>query len=83
MKKPPLNAYADLSSGARGLNFGLILHLHPDFVYDSMQAAKALVSLHICADTPEPSLLVSVISTKISCAVSYANLFQTRVRCYE
>ena len=23
---------ADVSSGARGLNFGLSLHLHPDFV---------------------------------------------------
>ena len=26
------------------------------------------MSLHICADSPEPSLLVNEISTKISCA---------------
>ena len=32
-----------------------------------MQAAKALASLHICADSPEPSLLANLISTKISC----------------
>ena len=33
-----------------------------------MQAAKALVSLRICADSPEPSLLADKISTKLLCA---------------
>ena len=33
-----------------------------------MQAVKALVSLCIWADSPEPSLLANAISTKISCA---------------
>ena len=32
-----------------------------------MQAVTALASLHICADSPEPSLLTNLISTKISC----------------
>ena len=31
-----------------------------------MQAAKAVVSLRICAGSPEPSLLDNTISTKIS-----------------
>ena len=32
-----------------------------------MQAAKALASLRICADSPRPSLLADAISTEISC----------------
>ena len=47
MKKPPLNAYANLSSGARGLNFSLInLHLHPDFVYPNIEGSDE--SAHLC-----------------------------------
>ena len=34
-QKPHLNAHAEVSSGARGLNFVLSLHLHPYFVYAS------------------------------------------------
>ena len=30
-----LNDYTDLSSGARGQNYGLSLHLLPFFVYES------------------------------------------------
>ena len=40
------------------------------FIYiDTMclQAAKALRCLCICADTPEPSLLIDAITTEISC----------------
>ena len=33
MQQPPLNVHADLSRRARGLNFGLSLHLHPFFAY--------------------------------------------------
>ena len=51
---PLINAHADVSNGERGLDFGLSLHLHPFFVYVS---SKALTSLHICADSPDPSLL--------------------------
>ena len=36
-----------------------------------MQAAKALVSLHICADSPEPSLFVNA---KISRAGSFIKI---------
>ena len=32
-----------------------------------MREAKALVSLCICADTPEPSLSADAMSTEISC----------------
>ena len=32
-QKPPINTHADISRGAKGLNFGLNLHLHPFFVY--------------------------------------------------
>ena len=48
-ENPPLTAYADASSGVRGLNFGLSLHLRPVLC---MRAAKALTSLHICAGLP-------------------------------
>ena len=37
--KPPVNAYADIFSGARGLKFGLSLHLHPYFVYVSSKGS--------------------------------------------
>ena len=36
-----------------------------------MRAAKALASLHICADSPEPSLFADVISTEITCTGLY------------
>ena len=36
VQKPP---YADISSGARGLNFGLSLHLHPYFVFVSCEGS--------------------------------------------
>ena len=54
VQKPPINALADVSSGARSLNIGLSLHLYPNYVYMSR---KALVSLQICTDSPEPVLL--------------------------
>ena len=31
--KPPFNTRADISSRARGVKFGLSLHLHPYYVY--------------------------------------------------
>ena len=49
------NAHAVVKSEARGLTFGLSLHLHPYFVYVSSKC------------TFEPSLLTDAISTKISC----------------
>ena len=61
---PPTNVHLSVSKRARGLNFGLSIHLHLYFVY--MPAAKSLASLHICADSPEPSLLDNAIRTKIS-----------------
>ena len=62
---PPLNAQADVSRGARGLNFGLSFHLNSYFVYAS---SEALASLRIRADSPESSLLDNAIDFKISCA---------------
>ena len=38
-QKPPLNPYADVSSRARGLNFGPSLHLHPNFVNESIEGS--------------------------------------------
>ena len=59
-------SYADVSSWVRGLNFGLSHPLHPYFVY--YRATITLVSLHICAGSPELSLLDNATSTKISYA---------------
>ena len=38
-----------------------------------MRAAKALASLVMCADLPEPSMVTDAISTEISCAVTNLN----------
>ena len=48
-QKPPLNA--DISSGTRGLIFGLNLHLH-SYRTLCMEVAMALVSLCICTGLP-------------------------------
>ena len=39
-----------------------------------MQAAKPQVSLHICADSPEPSLLNNTISSKFSCSLIFLTM---------
>ena len=44
-QKPSLNAHADISSGARGLNFGLSLHLLTNFVYSSSEGSGESVHL--------------------------------------
>ena len=72
---PLIKAYADIPSKARCLNFGPSLHLHPSFVF-CMRAAKAVVSLHLCTDLPEPSLFADVISTEISCTDPFIELIK-------
>ena len=57
-----INIYADVSSDARGLNFGLSIHLQPYFVYASNEGL------------PEPLLLADAISTEISCTSRYLYL---------
>ena len=55
--QPPLDAHADISSGVGGLSFlsdGSSLPLHPNSVF---VRRKAVASLHICAGSPEPSIL--------------------------
>ena len=37
--RPTINAHASISSGDRGLNFGLGLHLHPYFVHASREGS--------------------------------------------
>ena len=64
-QKPPLNSYADISSGARGLNFGPSLQLHPCFVNVSSKGPDKPIC--ICTCSPEPLLLSNVTITKISC----------------
>ena len=39
-RKLPLNAHADVSSGASALNFGQSLHLDPTFVYASSKGSS-------------------------------------------
>ena len=48
--------YADVSSGARGLNFGLSLHLLTYFVYARNDSSGETTLMH---------MLVNVISSKI------------------
>ena len=70
-----LYAHADIISNARCLSFGVRLHQHPYFAL-SMQAGKTLISLRICADSPELSLLTNAISTDISCNVPFEEMIQ-------
>ena len=55
----------NVSSKARGLNFGPSLHLHPYFVYESSEGYGK--------PAPEPSWLDNAIITKISWAGSNIN----------
>ena len=67
--KAPLRTHAAVSSGARGINFGLDLQLHPYFVYANND----------CADSLEPSLLANTISNTISGARSFHSRSLTRI----
>ena len=66
-QRPPLNAHADLLSGARGLHFGLSLHLHPYIMYTSSKSA-GVCTIFLAGLI---YLLANTISTKISCPSSY------------
>ena len=68
------NALVDESNIARSLNIRLDLLLYQYFVYAS---SEALVSLCMCTDSPEPSLLDNLISNNISCAGSNIDVNKT------
>ena len=70
-----INTNAYVFRGARGLIFGLSLHLHSYFMYASSKGAGMLV--YICAGTPEPSLLDNAISTIIWCSGPYLKFILT------
>ena len=76
-QKHPLNAFADVASRIRGLNFGLSLHLHQFFAYASSEGSDE--SAHIYADSSEHSLHDNAISTNITCAGLYWHLLVKRV----
>ena len=73
---PLINAHAVISSKARGLNFGLCLHLHLHFEHESREGFGE--SAHI-ADSPEPLLLTNVTSIIISCTGPYEILKGTAI----
>ena len=60
-----LNSHADVYSLARGLKFGLSVHLHHYFVYASCEGSGQSVHLYRLT---EPLVLDIAKSTKISCA---------------
>ena len=45
-QKPPINPHAEISSGARILNFALSLHLHPYSLYTSSKGSGK--AAHMC-----------------------------------
>ena len=55
---PSLNAYADLSNGDKGLNFGMNLDLHPYILLANNEGSGEPV---FCTGSPEPSLLNNAI----------------------
>ena len=71
---PAIKAHVDVSNKVRGLNFGLSLYLYFNFI-SCMRAGKALVSLHMCADSTEPSLFIDAIRYYRSCADQYIIMF--------
>ena len=66
-QKLRINVNASVSGSARGLNGGCLNILHTLYI----QAAKALESLYISGNSPEPPLLDSVISTKVACSQAF------------
>ena len=70
---PPINAKVKISRKARGLKFDLSHHT----LY--MQAAEALASLHICADSAQSLLLVNAISTEIFYIGKCLTYFDTNI----
>ena len=66
--RAPLSSLAEVSSRARGLNFG---QSSSTSILLYMGAGKSLASRQVCAGSPEPLLLDSLISTKTSCACSF------------
>ena len=58
------NAFADVSSSARGLKFCLRFHLYPYFVYTSTKGSDESAHLR---RLPELWLLNNAIRTKLSC----------------
>ena len=71
---PSIKAHADISNKARGLNFGLSLHLHQYLLYASNQGSGG--STQTCADWREPSLLADVINIKILGIVPFLSYMQ-------
>ena len=65
---PPLNARADVSNVARGLDFGLGLNLHPYLMYASSEGSGESTHSHIL---PDPSLFENSMSTKISWCIFF------------
>ena len=63
MRKAP---NVDVYSVARRLNVGLSIYIHTL----CMRAANAMLSLRICADSPEPLLLNNAISNEFPCVGS-------------
>ena len=57
-QKPLLNHNAEVSSGAKGLNFGPSVRLYPNFVHASSKCLSESVheNLCICPGWSEPSL---------------------------
>ena len=62
-----INAHADVSREARGINVCLNLYLYRYFVYASSDDSCGSAYLRICADSQEPSLLADPISAEFSC----------------
>ena len=72
MHKLPSNGHADVSRGARNLNFSLCLHPCPNFVCASIESFG---SSAICTGLSEPLLVDNVISTKTSYLPGFFQLF--------
>ena len=74
---PPFNARADVTSKARGLKFGLSLHLLQCFVYASSEGFGETTHNRISTDSPEPSLL-AVISCAGPTIAYYVNYTESK-----
>ena len=70
---PSINALAGISGGARGPKFGPSPHLYPYFV--SIKEVKTFVSLCICTDSPELSLLDNAISEGLDWGAVWLSIF--------
>ena len=73
VQMPLMNSHADISSKAKGLNFGLSLYLHSYFVYWSSKGSSE--SVHMCRQTCLSLRFILMELVLKSCILAHLNIY--------